>query len=120
MHLVRQDAGDAGELRGQQVAELRTFSGDRFEPIQLRGGDGSLWLAHAIVGREHLKPASLDAVAALVAKLLQRWPDTLVVRRHHAAIAAGDVLGFLQRKAGDVADRADRLAAELRTPGLRT
>src|SRR4051812_41822863 len=60
------------------------------------------------------------AAGPLVAEPLQERTKTLIIRCHDAAIATRDLLGLLQRKASDVADRADWFAPIASAPGLGT
>src|SRR5439155_26653011 len=98
----------------------RPSRGDPLQADVLRGGDGGLRLANAVVrGERGEQPALVEPVEALVAEPLQERADPRVAGRHDAAVAAGDLLGVLQGEAGDVPDRADGLAAIPRPPGLR-
>lgn len=120
MDLMRDDAGGVGNLLREQVAQLRPLRGDAFQPRELGGGHRGLGLAHPVVGGEAVEPAPLAPVAPLVAIFLQQGAKPLVVRGNDAAVAAGDMLGILEREAGEVSHGADRPAARPRPPGLRT
>jgi hypothetical protein len=61
-----------------------------------------LRLAHAVVGGEGGEPAPFAAVASLVAEFLEQGPEPFVAGADHAAIAAGDMLGVLEREAREV------------------
>ena len=119
MHLMRRHAGKAGNFLAQQVAEAGALADDAFESFQLRRGHRGLRLAHAVIRRERLEQTAGEPVESFVAALLEQRAEPGIIRGDQTAVAAGDVLRVLQRKAGDVADRADGLAAIFCAPGLR-
>ena len=94
------------------------FGGDRFQSFELGGRHRGLGFAHAIVGGERVEPAPLTPVPSLVAVFLQQRTEPFVVETDDAAVAAGDVLGVLEREAGEVAHRADRPAAGSAPPTI--
>ena len=111
MHLVGNDTGQSGDLFREQVAQPGPLRDDPFQPRELCGGHGGLRLAHPIIRRKDFEAApTAGRVAPLVTELLQQRAETFVAGTDHAAVAAGDVLGVLQREASHVPDGADRLA----------
>src|SRR5204862_3359985 len=106
MHLMRRDAGKAGDFPGQEVAEAGALTDDAFEPFQLRRGHRGLRLAHAVIRRERLEQTAGEPIESLVAALLEQRAEPGIIRADQTAVAAGDVLRVLQRKAADVADGA--------------
>ena len=108
MDLVREDAGDAGDLLAEQVSQLGSARGDLFQTCELPGGHGGLRLAHPVVGGQHARVLAFVSHVPFVAEPLQDGAKTLVVRGDHAAISARHVFRILQREAGQMPHGADR------------
>src|SRR5262249_9650064 len=107
--------------RSQQVPKRRTFGSDGFQAIHLRGREGRLDLAHAIIRSKTIGQKTRHCpVCSFVPEPMKQRTKTVVVRRDQSSIAARDVLGRLERETSNVADRADGLILVTSTPGLST
>ena len=117
----RVDAGEIGEEGGEELAGVVAAGGDVGEAGELRGGDGGLGLAHAVVWREvgGVAEAGDGAVVVFVAPRSEGGAEVGAARGDDAAVAAAEVFVVVEGVAGEVGVETDGAALVEGAPSLR-
>ena len=103
------------------LAPLSAPRDDRIELRQLRQRHRALKLRHSIIRRKKLRIAhghARRAVIAFVGREANCLRERIIVCDRHAAVAAGDVLEFVEAETADVSERADGFPGVTRAVSL--